>query len=208
MTYGLVGAHRVGKTTLMERLSNETDYGLIETDVGSVFTKAGINPATHMDFATRIRIQNLILDHCESIWSRERGYKFFTDRTPICMLGYTTADLIGCTKLTDEEFKAYMDYRQRCFDSTNRFFGLLVVVQPGIAIVDPGDKPTAALNRAYIEHLNSLMIGLAHSEETETTTLTLDRDCLDLDERCSSIIASIEMEAGFAKDEFKGEHLH
>lgn len=208
MSYGLIGAHRVGKTTLAERLSNETNYGLLFGQAGDVFKRRGVDPAEPMDFGLRLEIQNELLDVHTAMWSAEKGKPFFTDRTPICMLGYTTADLAGHLCLTDREYHGYMQYRERCFDATNRFFGAVFVVQPGIPIADPGDKPTAALNRSYIEHLNSLMIGLANAEECLTPVYVIDRDCLGLEARCREVIASIVREYAYVDEETRGETIH
>lgn len=169
----------------------ETDYGFLECNVGDVCKREGIDPSQPMPFETRMALQNAILDHCEGLWAAEKRLHFFTDRTPIDFLMYTTADLAGHICLTDKEYDLYMDYRQRCFDATQRYFGALFVIQPGIPIEDPGDKPTAALDRSYIEHLNSLAIGLLAAPEMNTPYYIMQREVLDLDERVSQILRTL-----------------
>lgn len=190
MSIGIMGAHRVGKSTLAELLSNETDYGFIQTNVSHVFEAMGLHPAEPMDFVRRIMVQNAILSHCEDMWALEKD-PFFTDRTPLCMLAYTTADLTADVKLSDPEYNAYMEYRKRCFDSTHRFFGQLLLIQPGIEIVDDSGKLTAALNRSFIEQLNTIMVGLAHASECYTPVYVMPRKILDLEERKTNCIQAI-----------------
>lgn len=190
MSYGIAGAHRVGKTTLCESLSNETDFGLLEMRVGNVFSDLGIDPAEPMSFQTRLGVQNEILDRAIKVWAAEPTH-FFADRTPIDMLAYTTADMDGQICLTDIEMAGYMEYRSRCYDALHRFFGVLIIVQPGIDLVDPGEKPTAKMDKGFIEHLNSIVLGLAFAPECKLPVYIVPREVVDLDARLSYCVGCI-----------------
>ena len=208
MTIGIVGAHRVGKTTLCERLSAETDFGFVETDVSEVFRNWDLDPAEKMSFGVRLVIQNKILDHCEEKWTAEKT-PFFTDRTPICMLGYTTEDLKkNDVSITDQHYRDYEAYSRRCFESTHRFFGQLMLVQPGIPIVEDKTKETAALDLGLMWRLNFIMMGLAHAPELYTPVYVMPRDCIDLEERTEMCVEAINSAYKTHDEQTKGLRAH
>lgn len=183
MSLGLTGAHRTGKTTLAREVSMETDLPLIETRVSEVYERAGMRPDTVMSFEQRLDIQHQILDYCIPIWAAEK--EFISDRTPICMMAYTLADIgIDCP----DRFKEVQDYMNRCFEVCNRFFSTLVIIQPGIPIVAEPGKLTASLHLSYIEHLNTLIFGLVYDERCETPALYIRRDATSLKERVNAVL--------------------
>ncbi len=191
MSYGLVGAHRVGKTTLAHHMTQATDCSLLLTDVGSVWDAHGLDPSEPIPFGQRIAIQNDILDHCEALWYGEVNH-FFTDRTPIDMMAYTMADIAGHMALTERELQQFRAYQARCFRSTHRFFGTLFLIQPGIKLADPGDKPCARMDMAYMEHLNTLMNGLMYSTACKTSSYVMPRSKVDLKARVNWLLASLD----------------
>ena len=139
-------------------LANLKGAQFVRTRVSEVFKESGLHPAQPMDFATRLTVQFRILDACESDW-QAAGENFITDRTPMDLMAYTFGDIQGDTQVNDAEFDHYVE---RCFEAANRFFDTLVIIQPGIPLTEAEGK--AALNKAYIEHINSLIIGLCHDE--------------------------------------------
>lgn len=186
MTIGLVGSHRVGKTTLAEAVSNDTDLPLILTSTSSVCRDMGIDPAVEMTFAKRMRLQNAILDHLELEWRAELA--FITDRTPIDCLMYTTADITSGTAVSAKEYRLYKDYASRCFDLTNQLFSTLVVVQPGIPIIEDTSKATAALNESYMEHLNIIAMGLVRDERIKAKSFYIHRQGLSMNHRVNAVM--------------------
>ena len=130
-----------------------------------------------MDFETRLSIQYRILEACEYDWQHAGG-EFVTDRTPVDFLAYTLGDVQGKTAVNQANFDQYLE---RCFELTNRFFGLLVILQPGIPLEAAEGK--AALNHAYIEHINSLVIGLGNDERVRCEVLAISRNATELTER-------------------------
>lgn len=157
---GLCGSHRTGKTTTAKKLAIDNDIPFVETTTSAVFAEHGLKPSSPMDFSTRLWIQDKVLAAAEEIWDQHRH--FITDRTPLDMLAYTLADIQG---LTQVEFATLEDYVKHCFEATNHYFGSLCVVQPGIPLVAAPGK--AALNEAYIEHLNTLVLGLCLDERQQ-----------------------------------------
>lgn len=160
---GICGGHRTGKTTLAKRISEKLRVECIRTSTSRVFAENGLDPAMPMEFSKRIWIQHKVIEAGEAAWAGGKN-TYVTDRTPLDMLAYTLGDIRGDTYLDFQELEKYMN---RCFSSTNRFFDRLILVQPGIPLM-PG-KGKAALNPGYIEHLNSLILGLIFDPRTEET---------------------------------------
>jgi len=182
MRLGLCGGHRTGKTTLAEALARRLALPFVKTSTSLVFAAHGLNPAQPLDFVTRLWIQQRILEAAEEIWQAAPA-AFISDRTPVDMMAYTLADIQGSTVVPFAELENYLE---RCFASTNRFFSHLVMLQPGIPLVAETGK--AALNPAYLEHLNSLIWGLCRDERLFRPVMRIQRATLDLEERIGTVL--------------------
>lgn len=179
---GLCGSHRTGKTTLAREIAAQTGKEFIQTSTSEVFAENGLNPSDPMDFVTRIWIQDKVVSAAEAIWSKASG-PFVTDRTPLDMIAYTMADIQGKTEVDFVSFERYLDH---CFVVTDRFFSELVVIQPGIPLIHEAGK--AAMNSAYIEHLNTLILGLCADERFNCPARILRREVLDLNQRVTEVV--------------------
>ncbi|NMF58507.1 AAA family ATPase [Pseudanabaena yagii] len=178
---GLCGAHRTGKTTLAIALADRLNIPFIRTTTSQVFAHLGLDPAEPMDFKTRLFVQNHVLDAAEQIWQNS-ATPFISDRTPIDMIAYTLGDIQGKTEVDFDLLNQYID---RCFASTNQFFQNLAIIQPGIPLVYEEGK--AALNAAYIEHINVLVIGLCGDRRLTADVFCNDREAIDLEIRILNI---------------------
>lgn len=200
MSFGICGAHRVGKTTLCEALSNETDLPFIETSVGEVFKKMGIRADQKLNFSQRMDVQFRILDHIQKIYEAERGF-FICDRTPIDLLAYTMADLSAGCEVTGFDSIRFSTYIEACFALVNDHFSTLLAIQPGIDVVkDVDGKPTGTMNMPYIEHINSLVLGLLRHDLCEPVSFLLPRKTVDLQVRvraCMRTISQTEDKVGY-----------
>lgn len=179
---GLCGAHRTGKTTLAIAISTDLNLPFVRTTTSQVFAQLGLDPAEPMDFQTRLFVQNHVLDAAEQVW-QESASPFISDRTPIDMIAYTLGDIQG---KTDVDFNLLSQYMDRCFASTNQFFQNLAIIQPGIPLVYAEGK--AALNAAYIEHINVLVIGLCSDRRLKTNVFCNARNAIDLETRILNIL--------------------
>lgn len=179
---GLCGAHRTGKTTLAIAISTDLNLPFVRTTTSQVFAQLGLDPAEPMDFQTRLFVQNHVLDAAEQVW-QESASPFISDRTPIDMIAYTLGDIQG---KTDVDFNLLSQYIDRCFASTNQFFQNLAIIQPGIPLVYEEGK--AALNAAYIEHINILVIGLCNDSRLKTNVFCNARDVINLKTRILNIL--------------------
>ncbi len=189
MNIGLCGGHRTGKTTLAQAIALKLNQPFIKTDTSGVFQESGLDPAQPMDFATRLQIQHKILSAAELIWTEAAAQSelFVSDRTPIDMIAYTLGDIQGVTKVNFTELEHYIE---QCFTTTNKFFATLAIVQPGIPLVYEQGK--AALNQAYIEHINILVMGLCSDRRLKSTVLCIDRQTTDLSDRLCQVIEKLE----------------
>jgi hypothetical protein len=182
MNIGLCGSHRTGKTTLAEAISQKTGMPFLKTGTSEIFQQCGLDPALPMDFGKRLWIQHKILDAAENIWHAEQG-QFITDRTPVDMMAYTLADIQGATEVNFDELEGYL---ARCIEVTNKFFTMLVLVQPGIPLMHEEGK--AALNEGYLEHLNYLILGLCNDDRVKGTLVYLHRTMTSLEERATTVL--------------------
>ena len=182
MSLGFCGAHRTGKTTLAEIIAARTGKPFVQTNTSDIFRQNGLNPALPLNFKARIDVQKQILLSYEDIWRCQSG-SFITDRTPIDLMAYTLADIQGATEVNFDELERYM---KRCFEVTNEYFDVLIILQPGIDLMPAEGK--AALSRAYIEHLNSLILGLCYDERIECNVICIKREMTDLDARANKVL--------------------
>jgi len=97
-------------------------------------------------------------------------------------MAYTLGDIQG---KTDVEFENLENYLNQCFELTNDIFQHLFILQPAIPLVYETGK--AALNKAYIEHLNSIILGLCHDECLKIPVTIIPRQVLDLQQRIDYI---------------------
>jgi predicted ATPase len=180
---GLAGAHRTGKTSLARESARALGLSFVETSVSSVFETLGVDPGQPMDFQTRLMVQSVVLKTCIEQWGDQKG-SFITDRTPIDMLAYTMADIQGDT--LDSASEAIMaHYTRSCIKAANDYFGLIVLVQPGIPLKAESGK--AALSAGYIEHLNVIMAGLLIRRDLMTNGVFLNRETLDMERRINGV---------------------
>jgi len=154
----------------------------VKTSTSEIFMEHGLDPSKPIKFAKRIWIQQKILDAAEKVWHAEQR-QFITDRTPLDMAAYTLADVQGSTEVNRAELEGYLG---RCFEVTNRFFRLLVLIQPGIPLIHEEGK--AALNEGYLEHLNYLILGLCNDQRIKSAFLCLPRDVRGIRDRVDAIL--------------------
>jgi hypothetical protein len=184
MQIGICGSHRTGKTTLAEAISNRIGIPFLKTSTSAVFKQHGLDPAQPLDFKTRLWIQQRVIEAAVEVWKQE---VFITDRTPLDFMAYTLAECQGDTVV---DFQALEDYLNQCFEVTQQYFTNIVLVQPAIPLVyEPGK---AALNRAYIEHLNIIITGLCNDERISCPFIIIKRDIISLEARIQRVLRIIK----------------
>lgn len=179
---GLCGSHRVGKTTLAQAIAQQSDWFFVQTHTSQVFAQHGLSPSDLLDFKTRLWIQHQVLAAAVAEWQAQ-PHAFVTDRTPIDFIAYTLADIQGHTVVDFTALAAYID---ACLQAVREHFTGLIVMQPGIPLVFQAGK--AALNQAYIEHLNSVILGLCHDERLQCPVQVMPRSLIDLAQRITFVL--------------------
>lgn len=185
---GLCGAHRTGKTSLARLYAQKHGIPFLETSVSAIWRDLGYDPSQTYDFNTRLIVQEEILKRVDAIYAERAGEEFITDRTPLDMAAYTLADAIGdrVPPMSQKRLKAYIG---ACFESTNKRFGMVCLIQPGIPLVDEPGK--AVMNEAYIEHLNSLIFGLTVDERVQSQHFYMPRGIVNMDDRLAALNAAV-----------------
>jgi len=183
---GLCGAHRVGKTTLAQAVSQASGLPFLQTHTSQVFKQHGLDPADPMPFAARLSIQREILSAAIAVWNQADG-SFISDRTPLDMAAYTLADIQGTTKVDGTALTSYLD---DCLHVSNQYFSTLIVIPPGIPLINEPGK--AALHTGYIEHLHTLVVGLCHHPCLSATVCQLSRQVLSVRARTKQAMSFIK----------------
>jgi hypothetical protein len=101
-------------------------------------------------------------------------------------MAYTLADIQGATEV---DFSELENYIAQCFEVTNQFFTRLAVLQPAIPLVYEEGK--AALNRAYMEHLNIIIQGLCSDERLKCRSVVVKRDVISFEGRIQTVLGSL-----------------
>ena len=179
----LTGAHRTGKTTLAKAFSERSGIPFVQTGASQVFAEMGLDPKVDYPMEIRLGIQRKILESFEKQCKSVNGM-FITDRTPIDFMAYTLAD---CQRGNvpvhlHEEIEKYMN---DCINLTNWLFPALLVVQPGIKLVEePGKGPA---HTVYVEHINHLIMGIIVSDRIQSEHFYIPRYMTDLEDRINCL---------------------
>jgi len=174
---GVAVCHRTGKSTLARKFALSSNFEFVETSVSGVFKDNGYDPKVDYDFSTRMKIQWLILASVTDSYKSAKTMCFITDRTPIDLMAYLMAD-IGRQNLTESDNVEFTEYQKACYAVTNKYFSVIVVVQPGIEIVEADGK--APCGSGYMEHINALISGIAISDSLNVQYTYIPRHVLDL----------------------------
>lgn len=200
---GLCGSHRCGKTTLAKAYAKKCNIPFVETKVSDIFKELGIDPSKLNRIEERIGIQIEILERtCKLYGDANVLGGFISDRTPLDMLAYTLAD-IGNELLSKEVEVLVARYTQDCIDATNNYFATLLLVQPGIPIVEAEGK--AASSPAFMEHLNTILLGLMVDERVMPNHYYIPRGITDPNQRLLALECAVEKSLGGAIVEYERE---
>jgi predicted ATPase len=184
---GLNGAHRTGKSTLAREYAKRHDILYVETSATEVFKQLGLDPRKTYEIDQRLMIQEAVLTTLTRQYreARKKSRMFIADRTPLDMASYMLGDVTGKAVPGEGMAKLVNDYVQRCIEATMEHFAVVVLIQPGIPIVDAPGKAAPCL--AYMEHLNLLQRGLMGDERFQCQRFILPRTTLDLEKRLGAL---------------------
>lgn len=181
--YGLVGAQRVGKTTLGQDLADALGVPFVPTNVSGTLEKMGVNPQAPMDFSERLAVQQEVLLALELEYFRaERAHEdadlIIVDRTPMDVLGYTLSEISMGVDASGEEMRSHATF---CYHLFNSRFAGACLVQPGIPAV--ADPRKASAEPFYQQHVNGAMLAAITDPRCDVYTLILPQSVTDRDSR-------------------------
>lgn len=168
---GVVGVMGTGKTTLCA----ESGYEFIKTDVSGIYKKWNLDPKIPMSFDTRLKIQEEILSYHVKMWiaacvpsgitlenhmTPGPSKVMVTDRTPLCFMTFTLAEISGYYPLTEKQDQDLKSYIHRCWKAMELFKGFMYLKQSFVAPVDLSGKVRASMSYGYREHYDNLLKGL------------------------------------------------
>lgn len=186
---GLTGANGTGKTTLARAFAEKMNIPFIQTGTSEVFARLGKDPKVEYPVDERLAIQEAILFAIEAQYkqARDSSAMFIADRTPIDLASYMISDVQRSTFKGMNPNVALMvnDYVRRCITSTNKWFSTVVLVQPGIALIEREGKAPAC--PAYMEHLNLVQTGLMLDESLKVRHYMIPRRFTSMEDRIDSL---------------------
>lgn len=173
--YGLIGAQRVGKTTLARDLAEEHGVPFCETRVSQTLASLGVNPQADMAFVDRLVTQERVLqalfkDYQRAMDEHPAAPAVIVDRTPLDVLAYTTAEIQRETLNDPDLMRAVARHENLCFTAMNSLFAGACLVPPGIPLVP--DPTKAPANPHYQRHIHATMLeAVVNSRNTVPTFL-------------------------------------
>jgi predicted ATPase len=152
MKLAICGAHRTGKTTLLNAL--DINIPVVQTQTSKVFLDNGLDPAGDYEFGVKLAIQHKILAHYQAAYAAA-GESFITDRSPIDALAYTLAAVNNTTP--DKYSSRLREYADMCIAEMKQF-SKVFVLPPVIPLVHADNK--GALTQSFIYNIHATILGL------------------------------------------------
>lgn len=180
MNIAFSGAHRTGKSTLAEYFSKKNGIEYVMTDISGIFKERGLSPRDKLPFDTRMDIQWEILKRLKQTYHAAKT-PFVTDRSPIDLMAYLLSE-IGPDNVSEDADMQIAGYFDECARVVQRHLSAIILVQPGIEVVEDSSKAPATFG--YMEHINIICKGLIGEPRFgETSMIIMSRKVTDLNER-------------------------
>lgn len=192
MLIGLSGAHRTGKTTLAQAVSEATGFPFVKTGVSGMMSRLGYDPKGDLPFQDRLEVQEAILDGLLSEYTsalKKHSGLIIVDRTPLDALGYLRSEILR-TSSTPEIDRRLDRYEDVVYESVNSIFAGLAFVQPGIPLVSEAGKAPA--NRHYQRHVSAVMLDAALDPRVRIATMILPAASHEIKSRVTYISALVD----------------
>lgn len=185
MAFGFAGVHRTGKTTLAKAVADRMCLPFVETNLKDIWKEMGLDASKSYDFATRMKIQYAMLDKVDKAYKQHAV--FVTDRTPLCMIGYT---LLGFEPGTEVDRSVIHDYIEACFEVSNRSLSQIMVIRPGIEYVQVDNAGNS--DELYRLQLEAIINGMTVSSFNKTHTSILGSQVTDLNQRIKIAVTAFD----------------
>lgn len=191
VSIAIAGSHRTGKTTLAQSFAFRINLKFIPNSTSTILRKMNVDPSQNMTFHRRMYIQNIILDQYEKDISKEKN--FIIDRSPLDFAAYMMADVTQSNGSSIKDFFEFQKYLERCFDIANEHISIIVLLQPGIKPIIDKNKAVASVSKAYIETLNTILVGLINDDRCQSQTFLISKEYLNITERVNATLVAIKM---------------
>lgn len=192
---GLLGAHRTGKSTLMNAFVKKypavkaTSFNISGWQKSLGFASSIQNQS----FDIRMQIQEHLYiafdKHLESLRTQDSVLRqeslYISDRTPLDLIGYTMIHANG--NISKEQSDWLLDYVDKCIKLTNKYYDKLILIQPGITPVKDTDTSAEPI-LGFMEHLNAIYLSYMIDNRVTPQKLIMPRDLLDLQQRVEFIL--------------------
>lgn len=182
---GLSGSHRTGKGVLAKTYAEATGCYLIQGETHKTYERMGIHQRGEYDLKTELIIQREVLSDLEDLYAAARTPYFVTDTTPIDLAAQLYVSVKKAPLLPGQE-ESIEKFWMRCHKVSLEYLNLVALVQP-IDTEVPGWVPPTA----YMEHLNSVTLGLMLSRfeaEDPIHMILLKRHLVGLQQRVNTIL--------------------
>lgn len=182
--YGLSGAHRVGKSRLQHVIADQQGITVLQMPTQKTIEGSGHTLRAEYSYAERLDLQYRVLNAYQELLEENVGYSWISDRTPIDTVAYLLADVQRSGR-TEQEEQRTIEYIDRALALTVKHYHGILVIQPGIKIVD--DPTSSQPSPAYIEHLSAIIAGYTQ----DIGGHILSRSLTDLDARVSYVSTAL-----------------
>lgn len=194
---GLIGAHRVGKTTLMNQLA-KGPFEAVPISINKMQRNRGYDSSNqNYSFEDRMIIQRHLLDDFNDFLYKRlnrprpaviRSYGVMvTDRTPLDLIGYTLLALVD--PITPAQGEDLMKYINDCIELTNKYFTDLILIQPGIELIP--DPKSAPCDEDMIAKLNGIYMMYMLNSQVTANKCIMPPELTDLTDRCGYVIEHV-----------------
>jgi hypothetical protein len=159
MLYGVIGAHRSGKTSTAKAVADTLGIEFLDSSF-NVAREYGFDPVAPMSLEMRLDMQEKVLGHHLAAIS-EAGRPLITDRTPLDFLAYTLAEfgMNSDMRCQPETLERAARYAQACLDLTAGNYDMLFVLEPLPVYEVDTTKATPVENPALQRHIDTLIQG-------------------------------------------------
>ena len=195
---GLLGSHRVGKTTLCKALVNGNRGALSEVPISISELQRGMgydSANQTYDWETRKNIQNKLLIafsnilrdsmYLTGVLRAQRMSIAVSERTPLDLVGYL---LLNAPEYVSEEDAAWIkNYINSCIELTNEYYRKVFLIQPGIGYVPDAKSP----GQESMDKLNATYLSLLMDSKLEVERVIIPEDVTDLEERICIVMGDV-----------------